>query len=260
MNDLWLYHLESPAVPVQMPDCWQLCIPISGWGHVQAEGHRSHTLGVSRMLLLAPGDPVTLEFDSGSQWYQLIVAPGALVHLKMQPLQQPGDPPILLHIDHEQQSRLHILLAMLAAEESHQLSDSPRAIYLLVGLILLEIDRAKNRPRRQNSGQDGLIPRVLDYLDEHYADPITLEGLAERFFVSKYYLSHAFSQAAGIPLYKYLLQTRLNAARQLLIQGMPPTQVCQHCGFGDYTNFYRAFKKHFGCSPQSLAQDGSQNK
>ena len=76
--------------------------------------------------------------------------------------------------------------------------------------------------------------------------------IAEQFFISKYYLSHAFSKEVGVSVYRYILLRRLMMARQLLATGEPAGQVCRSCGFSDYTSFYRAFKSEYGVSPRDF--------
>ena len=47
--------------------------------------------------------------------------------------------------------------------------------------------------------------------------------------------------------------------RQMLSDGLPPTDVYQHCGFGDYSNFYRAFKAEYGISPKDFSGTAQTN-
>ena len=96
-----------------------------------------------------------------------------------------------------------------------------------------------------------LIADVLSYIGEHYSEPLTLDGISKHFFVSKYYLSHEFSKEVGTSIHRYITLKRLNIARDLLTEGMSPGQVSISCGFGDYTNFFRAFKAEYGISPRS---------
>lgn len=97
-----------------------------------------------------------------------------------------------------------------------------------------------------------LVEKVLSYIGEHLSEPLTLERIAEAFFISKYYLSHAFSGEVGVSVYRYILLRRLMVARQLLANGEPAGQVCRSCGFSDYTSFYRAFKSEYGISPREF--------
>lgn len=100
--------------------------------------------------------------------------------------------------------------------------------------------------------QSALVQQVLSYIGEHLSQSLSLEALADRFFVSKYYLSHTFSAEVGVSLYRYIMLRRLLLARQLLSQGIPAGQVSVSCGFTDYTSFYRAFKSEYGISPRQI--------
>lgn len=104
--------------------------------------------------------------------------------------------------------------------------------------------------RRGRSGS--LVSSVLEYINNHYADELTLDSLANRFFISKYHLSREFGRIVGIPVHRYITQKRLVMAKQLLTEGRPSSMVYQHCGFGDYSNFYRAFRGEYGVSPKEF--------
>ena len=110
-------------------------------------------------------------------------------------------------------------------------------------------EKAQPEQARQLSA---LVEKVLGYIGENLSEPITLEKIAEQFFVSKYYLSHTFSREVGVSVYRYILLRRLLLARQLLATGEPAGQVCRSCGFSDYTSFYRAFKSEYGISPREF--------
>lgn len=97
-----------------------------------------------------------------------------------------------------------------------------------------------------------LVSKVLSYIGAHYAENITLDSLASRFYVSKYHLSHEFSDAVGTSVYKYIILKRLVAARQLIAGGMSPGDACHECGYRDYANFYRAFVSLYGEKPGSI--------
>lgn len=97
-----------------------------------------------------------------------------------------------------------------------------------------------------------LVSRVLEYVSAHYSEELTLEGLAQLFYVSKYHLSHEFSRAVGVGVHRYIVLKRLQVARQMLAGGTPPGEVCTACGFGDYTNFYRAFRAEYGAGPREF--------
>lgn len=95
---------------------------------------------------------------------------------------------------------------------------------------------------------------VTEYINQHYADSLTIDQLAEQFFVSKYHLMHEFSQKTGTSVYRYLMQQRLHAVCDLLGRGTVPNEAYLQCGFKDYANFYRAFRSAYGQSPREYAR------
>ena len=99
-----------------------------------------------------------------------------------------------------------------------------------------------------------MVTELLSYINEHYADSLSLEGLAKRFFISKYHLSHEFSRAVGTGVYRYIMLRRLTVAKQLLSDGVAPGEVYGQCGFQDYTSFFRAFKAEYGVNPRTFAE------
>ena len=98
-----------------------------------------------------------------------------------------------------------------------------------------------------------LVQNVLAYIADHIQEDLSLEGIADQMFVSKYHLSHAFSREVGVSVYRYVMLRRLMMARQLLQAGDAAGHVCRNCGFSDYTSFYRAFKSEYGVSPRAYA-------
>lgn len=94
------------------------------------------------------------------------------------------------------------------------------------------------------------ISQIIDYINHHYSENLSLDTLAEQFYVSKYHLSHEFNRQVGTSIYRYIQKKRLQVARQLLSQGKKPNQISAECGFGDYAGFYRAFCTEYGQSPR----------
>ena len=124
-------------------------------------------------------------------------------------------------------------------------------VELLVGLNRAAADRADIHPAGTS---DQVVDAVLHYINEHYSEPLTLDLLAEKFFISKYHLLRKFDAQVGTTVHRYILQKRLLNAKQLLAGGVLPNEVCQYCGFGDYANFYRAFRAEYGTTPRQYVQ------
>ena len=94
---------------------------------------------------------------------------------------------------------------------------------------------------------------VKQYVIDHLQESITIEDLANYFFMSKSSFMHAFKRACGESVYQFVQQQRMEAALNMIKEGVPLTTVSHSCGFNDYSNFYRSFKRQFGVSPRDLA-------
>lgn len=101
----------------------------------------------------------------------------------------------------------------------------------------------------------GIVADVLRYINENFNSEITLDALSQHFFVSKYHLSREFKRLVGTSVYRYIIQKRLIMAKQKMLAGMSPTDVYCNCGFGDYANFYRAFRGEYGISPKEFCEE-----
>ena len=92
---------------------------------------------------------------------------------------------------------------------------------------------------------------LLQYLNLHLADPLTIDELAARFYISKYHMMRRFRQETGYSVHGYLTEKRLLLAQQLLEQGVPSGEAALRCGYQEYSTFSRAYKKQFGRAPSA---------
>ena len=98
------------------------------------------------------------------------------------------------------------------------------------------------------------VNQIMDYINRHYTEDITLESLAKRFHFSKYYISHLFKDYVGISPYDYLIMLRLYVCNNLIRGKHTVRQACFMVGFNNYSNFYRLYKKHFSITPQQFKE------
>lgn len=90
---------------------------------------------------------------------------------------------------------------------------------------------------------------IISYINSHLEQQLSLDLICERFFVSKAQLCRTFKKTTGTTVWGYITTKRLSAAQSMILAGIPATQVFSKCGFNDYSAFYRAYRKQFGCSP-----------
>ncbi len=95
--------------------------------------------------------------------------------------------------------------------------------------------------------------KILDYVYDHYAEPLTNKDLAARFNYHPNYISQLFTQHTGISLHQYLLRIRIRQALYLLqTTELSVSEVAGRVGFGSTSYFCQYFKKSTGYSPASF--------
>ena len=139
----------------------------------------------------------------------------------------------------------------------HSFSDEGYAAGLYRQVLFLEFMIHLNRAVQKNHLEyldtndcNMKIVDILYYINEHITDDLTIDHIADTFYVSKYYMMRLFKQETGYTIGTYIAQKRLLLAKELLLSGVPSTQVCFDCGYKDYSTFSRAYRKLFGESPR----------
>lgn len=94
------------------------------------------------------------------------------------------------------------------------------------------------------------VAEIIKYIDEHIAEPLSLDVIAETVYLSKFYISRLFKQETNSTIHQYVLKKRLALSKRYIESGTSIADVCTRCGFLDYSHFFRAFKAEFGLTPK----------
>lgn len=122
----------------------------------------------------------------------------------------------------------------------------------LFAQLMLEVSRAALRSRSISaSSGDAKIVSILQYLNLHLAEQLSIDDLAARFYISKFHMMRRFRQETGYTIHSYMAEKRLLQARQLLREGKGVTEVCEQVGYQDYSTFARAYRRMFGNAPSA---------
>ncbi len=98
---------------------------------------------------------------------------------------------------------------------------------------------------------DERIKGILTDLDQHFSEPFHLETFSKTHMMDKFYLSHLFKENTGFTLMEYLQSKRIQKSKRLLSTEKSISEVARACGYEDYSNFFKTFKKIVGTSPKS---------
>ena len=119
-----------------------------------------------------------------------------------------------------------------------------------------ELDRAQTQKKEvqdtsaPTSDIYGSIQQVIEYLNEHYMDDVSLDDLSRRFFISRAYLTRSFRRVTGVTIVQYLTVIRIRRACQLLKEtDLTVTEIANRCGFSNTTYFENVFRRLRGMSP-----------
>ncbi len=102
---------------------------------------------------------------------------------------------------------------------------------------------------------DRRILTIMDYINSHLIEDMSVDAIAESCYISRYHLMHLFKDETGYTLFDYITEKRLLLARDLLKTGLSVTEVCFQSGFKNYSTFSRAYKKHFHISPSETMKE-----
>lgn len=148
------------------------------------------------------------------------------------------------------------LVLKLLAEMCEIADDYTRQLTLKTHLMILldMICRAYNKQVSVEHKPTSTSERIVAYVNNHLFDNISVPKLAEHFYLSTSQFSRVFRQATGAAPWEYITKKRLTAAKEKIRGGCSAQNAAESCGFGDYSAFYRAYVKHFGCAPKSISE------
>ena len=147
-------------------------------------------------------------------------------------------------------------LFLMIHEEQHR--DPPNA-YLVESAIKLLLMMILRDQSEMPEGEQ-FLNQIIQYIDRHYTERITLEQLAQRTHISKSYLTRRFRQFTGETVITYINRLRLHYARELLIStDRTVSEIAWDVGFESPKYFHRVFKRETGMSPAGFRRSGRED-
>lgn len=148
------------------------------------------------------------------------------------------------------------LMRKLAEPEKNDVVDDFRRCGCLIDFLCHVCTAMRQaRPVDSNAFPNSIIQDVLSYINSNYTQPLKTEQLAKKFGISVSYLSHEFQKFTNRSVYDYILYRRVMLARQMMLTDQSLNSIAYQCGFNDYSNFLRMFRKLIGVSPSQFRKN-----
>lgn len=161
----------------------------------------------------------------------------------------------IIHIPSSYQPMFNNIIDAMMHEESIDDSNTATMMQLLLKQLLIFCNRYCSYRDNKLTFKAVVSEDILDaiqYINEHYNQPITLEQLATMVNLSPSYFSKKFYQTLGMGMKKYLNYSRLkHATMELVATEHSITEIAINCGFSDGNYFKDAFKKTYNISPRA---------
>ena len=137
-------------------------------------------------------------------------------------------------------------------------SDEERRVFYLFELLFRM--RCSRNEYTEQKCSDQRIGEIVQYINEHYGRITTIEQIAEKFYLSKFYLCRLFAKELGVSLISYLNMIKIRAACAMLeANKMSLTEIAACCGFNSASYFCKVFKKEVGVSPKTYRAESLEN-
>ncbi len=133
----------------------------------------------------------------------------------------------------ESEADYHLLLTCLTVQ----------ALLLLKKAVFMT--PADNMKMQKNE----LVLSMIKYINVHLTETLSVTELSEAFFLDRSYLCRTFHKFTGMTIGQYITGKRIENAIEMLQSGADCTDACFKSGFGNYSSFYKAFKKYTGQEP-----------
>lgn len=123
---------------------------------------------------------------------------------------------------------------------------------LASSFINLSIYKIMSAPKSSNfydETEDDLVKQIIRFINRHLSESFSLDDIEKELYRDKAYLGRRFKSVMGCSIWEYIMRKRIFSAREQLYLTQSVSDAFSVSGFGDYSAFYRKYKKFVGCSP-----------
>lgn len=251
---------ESPQQYLSPNESYTFFVRISGGKYLIVNDQMIH-LQPYQLLIIAPNSCCSLvesDEDAPHEWLYMRIHPIVMEHVQLGSgtlldlvnqhlsitLRQTFLPPLeYLHLK-------YITATVEKIQQSPSSLDQLEA-FSYTSVVLCHICRniSQENSFLLTDVADPLMQAAHQHIRNNFTGDCSLDTLAAHFGVSKYHLSHRFTQTYGLTIYQFVLRCRIEHAQMLICQHEPMSNLAARCGFNDYSAFVRTFTSIIGMSP-----------
>lgn len=218
--------------------------------------NRSRIIGGGDVLLLEPADSHgCADVGEGAFDYVSLNVSESVMRRLAEEITNEDAPPHFSEnvVKDRETAELIERLCGLIFEDGAEL-EKEETLLLLISNIIESYGAPFLRTVAPPSKERAEVVRVCEFIDEHYAERLSLSELCRVAGMSKSTLLRSFAKVRGITPYRYLQSVRINRARELLEQGSQPADAAMLTGFADQSHFSNAFHTFLGLSPAAYGK------
>ncbi len=227
------------------PACLEIIYLRQGMAAIEVDGLHLNARG-GALIIISPDAPHSGRYAASDRSGKFERYTIELENLPVSRLLPAGCSPVV------QLDISNILTAMFQLLEREYLVRDAEWETVCNGILtaLFTLIRRSAAPAAEPVPTQTLAADILAYLHAHYCENISLQSVADHFYISHYYLSHLMKKHLNIPLMQYVIHLRISEAQTLLRDtDYPIRQIAQMVGYPNINYFSNVFKKTTGSAP-----------
>lgn len=241
-------------------DYIELLYIYSGEGKYEIEG-TIYEVSAGNLLLMNPGINHANIVTNLENPLVILALGFTDIHLKgmseNQLILDNGNP--VLSTSEELQNHITDLFFNMLAEKEQHFPGKYDMMRCYLGQILLHIIRSytdmpdtSNQMKFISHRKNHVVKTILDYMEHHYAEKISLDGIASNMYLSSIYVSKLFKEETGESPIHHLIQIRLKKSVELMKTHPEYSikKIAREVGYEDAYHFSKIFKKHMSMTPK----------
>lgn len=267
---IW-YNEQNQNYDTHWHNAIEIILPVENHYDVEASGQAYHILP-SEILIIPSGEMHALYAPESGKRFIFLFDVSSIAQMKgytsIQSLMTS-----CLHITKTTYPQIYndVYQLLVQMRNEYFSSNEFRELAIYSHLINLFVSIGRNRinnvdlfPNTRSHKQKEYLQKfneVLDYIDSHYTEELTLDNIADFSGFSKYHFTRLFKQYTDSTFYDYLIYRRIKAAEELLANPeLSITEIALQSGFSSISTFNRIFRQKKGCTPSEYRSLYSMNR